>query len=109
MRIVDMRIATPEWDYARVPKGGVDGTALLGPGVYVLWRAGKVVHIAWAKGMLQRVAQHKELVNQRVPSWFPIRPINYSQCAFWPCAEDRAGQVLEQVRREVLGESAAAA
>jgi hypothetical protein len=104
-----------EWRVARSPEGQfrheglAEVSAMLGPGVYVLWRGHRVVKIAWTKAVLERVAAHRNLAGQKSYSWMPIKGIQFDRVAFWPCAEDRINEVMGKVRAEIKGESAAAA
>ena len=84
---------------ASFDEGGlIDATAMLGCGVYVLWWRGQVKKIAWAKSVLARVATHRRLCNEHVPSWMPIKGIKFDRVVFWPCAEDRSDEVIEAIK-----------
>jgi hypothetical protein len=50
-----------------------DMTDCLGPGIYILWRRGRVVHIDKAKCVLTRVAEHRRLARTSTPDWLPIK------------------------------------
>lgn len=81
----------------RVVEGFEDQTNLIGPGVYILEREGKVVHVAWAPAVLERIAKHRELVSQDLPSWFPIRGIIFDRFHFRRCASDIGESIVAEL------------
>lgn len=100
----------PNLDWVRPEPKMVEGmedlSPVLGPGVYVLWRQGKVVHVAWAKNVLERIATHRQLHGERIPSWVPVKGFRFDRVTWKPCPEHRSEQVLKQLREALLGESA---
>jgi hypothetical protein len=72
----------------------IDASSLLGSGIYVLWLRGRVVHVAWARNVLERVALHRQLAHQRAPKWMPTKPINFDRFEWQPCAEHEAEALL---------------
>lgn len=77
--------------------GFADLTDLLGPGVYVLERAGAIVYIAWATAVLERLAKHRELVGSDLPSWFPVRGITFDRFHFRRCASDIGESIVAEL------------
>lgn len=61
-------------------EGFVDATALIQPGIYVLWRQGKVVFVGKSdKSMLAKIASHRSLLRKQVPDWFPVKGIPFDK------------------------------
>jgi len=78
----------------RTYDGFDDLTNLLGPGVYILERGGVVVFVAWAKNILDRLNDHRKLVDQSMPSWFPVKGIVYDRAHFRRCASDIGDRIV---------------
>lgn len=70
---------------------------LLGPGVYVLESRGRIVHIAFTRCLLDRIAKHRELAHAGAPSWFPIRPIRFDRFYTLRCSADIAETIVAEL------------
>lgn len=94
--------------------GLVDVSDLLGPGIYVLSRRGRVVFVGKAKSVLAMVAKHREFAKNSMPEWFPVPGVVFDQIEWKPSHPDRIDAELnylrelhsETLRQRVLSEVA---
>ena len=80
-----------------------DITHVLGPGVYVLRRWNRVVHVGKAtKSVLSHLYAHRASRRwDNIPSWFPDQPIKFDEVFVYRCSADRLEQVFSEVCEEL--------
>ena len=72
---------------------GVDVSAILKPGVYLLRANGVVVYIAKSKCPLAHIAAHRSLARKHTPSWLPLKGIVFDSVEVIPSHPDRIVQL----------------
>lgn len=81
---------------------GIDVSALLRPGVYILRRSGQVVWIGAAKVPLTRIHGHNDhRRGEPAPSWLPWKPVKFDSVELRPCLIDDLAAKLDEVRAEL--------
>jgi len=76
-------------------------TEMLGPGVYVLRFRGRVVHVGWAASVLEMVANHRRLWEDKVPSWFPIKGYRFDSVEWRKCPAHQSKAALAELKEEL--------
>lgn len=67
----------------------VDISAALRPGVYVLYRGGKVVYVGQSQCPLVRIYTHRACSGRKVPSWLTARGVRFDRVEVIPTHPDR--------------------
>ena len=63
----------------------LDVSAILRPGVFLLWKAGHCVYVGKAKCLLAGIALHKTINRANLPSWIPVHRITFDHVEIIPC------------------------
>lgn len=90
----------------KLVEGTEDWSDLLGAGVYVLWFRGRAVHVDWAPHVLERIATHRQLHGERVPSFMPVQGFKFDRFTWKKCPEHKSQEALRQLKEALCGESA---
>lgn len=73
----------------------IDISAILRPGVFLLWRNSRVVYVGKARCLLAALANHAIRNSQHnLPSWFPLPLIHFDRIEIIPCDVERASLLL---------------
>lgn len=81
---------------------GVEITAALRPGVYVLRARGRVVFVGGGRRPLDRIYAHANWRRgDRVPSWLPCAPVPFDAVEIFPCTVDNLASAVEIKRMEL--------
>jgi excinuclease UvrABC nuclease subunit len=71
-------------------EGLLDITAILGPGVFLLWNHGRVTYVGKARCLLAGIAARRALNRADLPTWVPIPRIIFDRIEIIPCDTTRA-------------------
>lgn len=67
----------------------IDVSALLRPGVFLLWAHNRVTYVGKARCLLAGIAVH-QAINRDLPSWVPLHRIRFDKIEIIPCDTTRA-------------------
>ena len=84
-------------------KPGINISAVLGCGVYILRLRGRVAFIGKArKCMLGRIATHRALANQHGPAWSPLRGVVFDAIEVISVHPDALDSIYESTYAELM-------
>lgn len=93
--------SAPECAFMGIMEVGMDATALLQGGVYVLRANGRVVYVGKARCMLNMIHAHRKGARRGVPAWSPIPPIVFDGVEVHPEHPDRVDALLARLTDEL--------
>lgn len=71
---------------------------LLGPGVFILSHRGRITYVGKARRLLAAISIYESRNNNRnVPSWFPIKHIQFDSIQVIPCDVARSHAIAESL------------
>ena len=81
---------------------GIDLTAALSPGVYVLRHRGRVVFVGGGRNPLARIYAHSTWRRGTpIPSWLPCAPTPFDAVELFPCTVDDLANSVAIKRMEL--------
>ena len=81
---------------------GVDLSAAMAPGVYVLRNRGRVVFVGGGRRPLDRLYAHANWRRgQPIPSWLPCPPMTFDSIELFPCTVDDLNNAVALKRMEL--------